>query len=101
MRKPKTKQRRRVGRPKRAAATKKALAALSVDPASIDPRSILASIAADVSAPASARVQACRALISGPSEPKRAEAGTGVPDDDVTQRALHLMNHHAPDRRLQ
>ena len=54
------KPRRKGGRPTRAEATAKALAAIVVDPTTIDPRGILAAIAADRSAPAGARVAACR-----------------------------------------
>jgi hypothetical protein len=55
------------GRPSRAEASAKALAALAangIDPASIDPRAVLAAVAADPSAPASARVAAARALLA-------------------------------------
>jgi hypothetical protein len=50
------------GRPTRAAASAKALA--TVDLAGVDPRLILQQIAADASAPASARVMAARALLN-------------------------------------
>jgi hypothetical protein len=54
------------GRPTRAATAarrKAALAAAGIDPASVDPRAVLAQVAGDVSAPASARVTAAKALI--------------------------------------
>ena len=53
----------RGGRPTRAEATAKALAAIGVDPAMINPMNILAAIAADLSAPATARVAAAKALL--------------------------------------
>lgn len=78
------------GRPSRAEASKKALEALAaagVDPATVDPRRILESIAADTSAPASARVQACRALLADrdPEDPK------GRADSKLNARALAIM----------
>lgn len=77
----------RGGRPTRAAASAKALAALAVDPETIKPREILAGIAADTSAPATARVAACRALL------QQAEGDNGdKPDDDpITTLALKLL----------
>ncbi len=65
------KPRRGRGRPNRAEASAKALAALAangIDPASIDPRAVLAAVAADPSAPASARVAAARALLADAQE---------------------------------
>ncbi len=83
---PKRKPRKnRGGRPTRAQASAKALAALAVDPASIDPRSILASIAADVAAPSTARVAACRALIAGN------DGEDSKPEDSVTALALRIL----------
>jgi hypothetical protein len=49
--------RRKVGRPR------KVVAAIGVDPNSIDPRRILAAIASDPAAPCTARVSAARALL--------------------------------------
>jgi hypothetical protein len=74
------------GRPSRAIASAKALAALGVGPATIDPRWILASIAADASAPASARVAACRVLLAAsPKAPDRGEV------DKTLARAITLL----------
>jgi hypothetical protein len=59
------------GRPNRAEASAKALAVLAangIDPTSIDPRAVLAAVAADPSAPASARVAAARALLADAQE---------------------------------
>jgi hypothetical protein len=55
------KPRRSRGRPTRAEASRKALA--GVDLGSVDPLDVLRAIAADTSAPASARVTAAKALI--------------------------------------
>src|SRR6516165_4237166 len=80
------------GRPSRAEATAKALAALGIDPASIDPRAVLAAIAADRSAPATARVAACKALLAHQQpagEPDK--PGVGDKPDDLTQRALQIL----------
>jgi hypothetical protein len=59
------KSRRRPGRPTREAELRRAMAEFGIDPALIDPRRVLASIAVDTNAPASARVQAARALLVG------------------------------------
>jgi hypothetical protein len=52
------------GRPTRAEATAKALKTPGIDPESIEPRHILSAIAADTSAPAAARVAACKMLLA-------------------------------------
>jgi hypothetical protein len=80
-------QRRKRGRPTREEATAKALAAILVDPLTIDPRQILAGIAVDRSAPAGARVAACRTLL-GLSEGPDARM---VAEDSVAERAIRLM----------
>jgi hypothetical protein len=59
-------------------ASAKALA--SIDIASVDPRAILASIPADPSAPATARVRACRVLL------RMAEAAVDTAEDDDEPR---------------
>lgn len=56
---------RRPGRPTRDAELRRAMAEFGIDPTLIDPRRVLASIAVDTKAPASARVQAARALLVG------------------------------------
>jgi hypothetical protein len=74
---------RRRGRPTRAEASKKALEALQaagIDVTDIDPRVILRAIACDPSAPASARVSACRKLI-----------------DDQIDREIREANNKATD----
>jgi hypothetical protein len=70
---------------------------LGIDPATVDPRVILASIAADTSAPATARVAACRALLADvdESEPLRS-AKPAAQADALTERALEIMSR---DRR--
>jgi hypothetical protein len=68
---------RRRGRPTRAEASARAtdaLAAAGIDVADVDPRLILKAIAADVSAPASARVSACRKLIDDETDREIREA---------------------------
>jgi hypothetical protein len=62
-----TNEKPRRGRPSRAEASAKALAALQaagIDPSTVDPRAVLAAVACDPSAPASARVSAARALLT-------------------------------------
>src|SRR5262245_53894405 len=70
------KPRRKGGRPTRAEATAKALAAIGVDPAMINPMNILAAIAADLSAPATARVAAAKVLLRqrDPGPPRKGNA---------------------------
>ena len=60
------KPRRRPGRPSRDDEVRRALGEIGCDPASINPLRILASIAVDLEAPASARVAACKVLIGAP-----------------------------------
>jgi len=88
---------KRRGRPTRAEATAKALAALGgVDPATIHPRMILASIAADTSAPATARVAACRALLASDTEASaRRDTSAGDEMDPVSTRAIALLADRA------
>ena len=72
------KSRRRPGRPSRQEELARTLAELGVDPALLSPKRILAAIAADADAPASARVAACKVLLGQePTEveqPAKAEA---------------------------
>jgi hypothetical protein len=85
--KSKPKKRRR-GRPSRAEASAKALAA--IDLTKVDPRSILLQVAADPSAPASARVAAARALLGQPDgDGKKPPARDD--SDPVTALALQLL----------
>jgi len=64
------------------------LAALAIDPRSVDPLAVLAAIMVDVSLPAAARVQAARALIAA-RNPERSE--DSVAGSDVAERAIGLM----------
>jgi hypothetical protein len=74
------------GRPSRAEASRKAL--LGVDLAAVNPTEILRAIAADRSAPASARVAACKALLGvKDQDPAEGSAAAG----DVAARAIRLM----------
>jgi hypothetical protein len=84
----------RGGRPTRAEALRKAIAAAGIDPAAVDPKRILAGIAADVAAPPTARVAAAKALLAANMAlpPPVHVAPEEVPEDDVlTRRALALM----------
>jgi hypothetical protein len=81
---------KRKGRPSRATASARALAALKIDPASIDPRQVLQAIAADTSAPATARVSACKALLGTPDD----AAKSAGENDPVTELALRLLRRH-------
>ena len=75
---------RKRGRPNRAAASSQALA--DVDVMAVDPKTVLRQIAADQSAPASARVMAARALLAD-TKPAADETG----DDATTRLAIKLL----------
>lgn len=81
--------RRKPGRPSKAEEVRRALAGVGCDPALIDPKRILASIAADADAPAGARVAACRVLL-GVKEQDSAEDSAAAASD-VATRAIRLM----------
>jgi hypothetical protein len=78
------------GRPTRRAASEKALK--GVDLAAVDPRQILQAIAADTSAPATARLQAARALLNDSSPTNSKKDGGPGELDPVAQRALRIIN---------
>jgi hypothetical protein len=81
------KPRRRPGRPSKAEEVRRALAEIGCDPALVDPRRVLASIAGDADAPAGARVAACRTLLNlDPAAEDSAAAG-----GDVATRAIRLL----------
>ena len=82
--------RRKRGRPSRQEAAARALAALAIDPQTVDPLAVLASIMMDPTLPASARVQAARALIAA-RDPERSEDSAA--SSDVAARAIKLMAH--------
>ena len=82
----------RRGRPTRAQASAKALAGLTIDPAMVDPKLILAQIMVDTSAPAAARVSAAKALLA---DRERGEGGEARHDADLNKRALALMRRVA------
>jgi len=75
----------RRGRPTRAQVSAKVLA--SVDPSKVDPWLILATIASDDSAPAAARVSACRLLI------ERSEGDDTGDGSRINARAIAMMRH--------
>lgn len=85
------------GRPTRAEALRRRIEAVGVDPNLVDPLRVLAGIAIDESASASARVAACRVLIahSGrffPAQPQQQDGDDEPrPRDLLTERALALM----------
>jgi hypothetical protein len=76
--------RRRRGRPTREEAARRALAELGLDPRLLDPRRVLAAIAADTDAPASARVNAARALLA---QRDQGQAETKGKDKPGTKKA--------------
>jgi hypothetical protein len=79
----------KIGRPTRA--TRSATALVGVDLSKVDPVAVLRSIAADVTAPATARVQAARALLAYVKE------DTPETLDPVTAAAIKTMA--SPGRR--
>ncbi|WP_338688339.1 hypothetical protein V5279_24495 [Bradyrhizobium sp. 26S5] len=78
------------GRPTRSAASKRALAGVNLS--AVDPRSVLRQIAADASAPASARVQAARALIADDRRNNEAPPEADTALDAVSRGALRILN---------
>jgi hypothetical protein len=80
---------RRRGRPTREEEVRRALAEVGCNPDLVDPLRVLASIAGDADAPASARVSAAKALLAvrdqGPAE------DSAVAGDAVTVRAQQLL----------
>jgi hypothetical protein len=77
------------GRPNRAAASAESLA--GVDVANIDPLAVLMQIVADSSAPAMARVAACRLLLRGANTKQKPSADAdGL--DEISRRAVTLLN---------
>ena len=93
------KTRRKPGRPTRAKILQAAIDALGIDPSAVDPRRVLAAIAVDAKAPATARVQAAKALmLSTPAPPAADDAPAepampqrDIPHDELSRRALALM----------
>jgi hypothetical protein len=79
---------RRRGRPSKAEELQAAMRALAIDPRTVDPLAVLASIMMDATLPASARVQAARALIAARDEGPAEDSAAG---GDVAQRAIKLM----------
>jgi hypothetical protein len=83
--------RRRRGRPTREEEVRRTLAEIGCDPALVDPRRVLASIAADESMPPTARVAAARTLLGqrdqGPAETKRLQ-GKGRTGPRLSKRVL-------------
>ena len=80
------KRKKKAGRPTRRAASKTALA--GVDLSTVDPLAVLRSIAADESAPASARVAAARALLTDGQHREQPASDGG---DAVSRRALRIL----------
>src|SRR5262245_44236657 len=80
--------RRKRGRPTREEAAARALATLAIDPQSVDPLAVLAGIMMNPALPASARVQAARALIAARDQGS-AEDSAAV--SDVASRAIKLL----------
>jgi hypothetical protein len=75
----------RRGRPTRAQVSAKVLAGL--DPSKVDPWLILATIASDASAPAAARVAACKVLIDN----ERSDVDNAGGDTRINARAAAMM----------
>jgi len=80
------KPKRKGGRPSRAEASAKALRGL--DLTAIDPVAILREIAADLSAPATARVAACKALLDVQDQDPAEDPGG---DTRINMRAAAMM----------
>lgn len=90
----------RGGRPTQEEALRKKIAAVGVDPALIDPRRVLAGIAVDEQAPATARVAAARALLASQAglPPPVYVDPEEVPEEDIiTRRALAVLTAGRPN----
>jgi hypothetical protein len=85
------------GRPNRAEAERERLATIGIDPASIDVRRILASIAADTKAPAAARLSAIRELVGRPETPLATTTDNNV-DDQISRMAVRMMKGKQDDQ---
>src|SRR5262245_33796931 len=81
---------RRRGRPSKAEELQAAMRALAIDPRSVDPLAVLAGIMMDPALPASARVQAARALIAA-RDAERPEDHSPAAGDAVSVRAQQLL----------
>jgi hypothetical protein len=80
---------RRRGRPSKAEELQRALAALAIDPQTVDPLAVLAGIMMDAALPASARVQAARLLIAARDQAAtKKRPGNGKAEARPTKRAL-------------
>lgn len=86
----KRKPKRKMGRPTRSAASKRALA--EIDLTQVDPLSVLRAIAADGSAPAAARVTAAKALLLVDRRGRSEEPPETEPSlDAVSRGALRIL----------
>lgn len=79
---------RRRGRPSRRQASHAALE--GVDTTSVDPKAVLRAVAADESAPASARVAAAKALLKD-ADGEPGKAGQSAERDPIARRALRIL----------
>ena len=79
---------RRPGRPTKNEEVRRVLAEVGCDPLAIDPRRILAGIAANESMPATARVAACRTLLGRELDQESEDAADAA---SVNQRAIARM----------
>lgn len=77
------------GRPTRKEASQSALD--GVDVSAIDPLDVLRQVAADASAPASARVSAARALLKLGPQPDSSASSEHLEPDPVARRALRIL----------
>jgi hypothetical protein len=86
---------RKGGRPTRVQARTKAMAALlkeGADLADFDPRLILRAIAADPSAPAVARVSACRCLLACEKDTGDEAGSNSAAMSKASRRAIELLS---------
>ena len=79
---------RKRGRPSRQEAAARAMATFAIDPSTVDPLAVLAAIMMNPALPASARVQAARALIAARNQDP-AEDSAAI--SDLASRAIRLM----------
>ena len=84
-----TKRKRKLGRPTRGEASKRALA--DVDVKEVNPVAILRTIAADASVPASARVAAAKALLTIDKQGEQTTENQPSGADAVSRAALRIL----------
>jgi hypothetical protein len=84
---------RKRGRPSREEELRTLIQNVGVDPDLVDPKRVLAGVAVDATAPASARVSAAKALLVAGGKLPAGAAGDDDPElDALSKRAIAIMS---------